>query len=307
MIYLKATGRLGNQLFQYAFIKYLQKHTGQDIAITFDRVRSFSKEKNDGWDNSLNDFLISDYKEIYYYQKKYMPLWIKLKITRKFIELLQKYRLYNGHGELFGVIYCYNPQEQKFELIKNKNYIVDGLFEYDYIVNDIFEQIVGKLTNKELLTETGKNFLNKIENQKTICLSVRKFDLEDLKFKDYFQVCGREYYYKALDYILQFSPNAKIVVFSDAVQWCKENLYLENRYKNTQILYECDDLNLNEKLVIMAQCSHFVISNSTFSWWAQKLGNNKSKIVCAPKKWNRDYYTKNIGLYNQEWILIDNE
>ena len=36
----------------------------------------------------------------------------------------------------------------------------------------------------------------------------------------------------------------------------------------------------------MSQCKHFVVANSTFSWWGAWLGNHQDKLVVRPEPWN---------------------
>jgi hypothetical protein len=44
-----------------------------------------------------------------------------------------------------------------------------------------------------------------------------------------------------------------------------------------------DDAHLD--LTLMAACRHFLIANSSLSWWAGWLGERSGKKVIAPARW----------------------
>lgn len=110
-------------------------------------------------------------------------------------------------------------------------------------------------------------------------------------------ICTVDYYIKGIEFIKEKYPNALICFFSDDIDWVKNNIKVKGK-----ALYESGNDPVWEKLRLMSSCKHFVISNSTFSWWAQHLAENKEKIVIAPSRWCND--KRPVGLYEKNWTIL---
>ena len=59
-----------------------------------------------------------------------------------------------------------------------------------------------------------------------------------------------------------------------------------------------------DELRLMYNCKNFIISNSSFSWWAQYLSRNEKKVVIAPSKWYKNKNQK-IDIYEKKWVLVN--
>ncbi len=78
----------------------------------------------------------------------------------------------------------------------------------------------------------------------------------------------------------------KIFVFSDDLEWCKSNFHFDG--SEEYISHSYNGYKDGNYLLLMSACKYFIISNSTYSWWAAWLGNYQNKIVIAPKLWFND-------------------
>ena len=105
-----------------------------------------------------------------------------------------------------------------------------------------------------------------------------------------------------LDYInkaLELLPRCdKILVMSDDLEWCKQNIKQDNLiFVNNY--WDC------EGLWLLSLCDHFIISNSTFSWWGAWLSRTENKVVIAPETWfGPDVAEDPKDVWCDSWIKI---
>lgn len=110
--------------------------------------------------------------------------------------------------------------------------------------------------------------------EETISIHVRRGDY--LNLPNHHPTQKIDYYELAYDLI--GIKDINVVITSDDIQWCKDNL----KFKNTHFIE--NETNIND-LYLMSLCSHNIMSNSTFSWWGAWLNNNPNKKVVIPSIW----------------------
>lgn len=128
-------------------------------------------------------------------------------------------------------------------------------------------------------------------SKSTIAISIRRGDfITDPNF----YLLPLEYYLQALKRCFPNYKDYNIIIFTDDFNYCKINIrHLPN-------IFFASHLDAIGQLCLMSLCDHFIISNSTFSWWGAMLGEKKhSVIIRSPyqiagellKKFdNKDYY-----------------
>lgn len=308
MIYIKMHGRLGNQFFQYAYARILAKKRQDTIAIDFTNIESESvSDPRGGWENSLRYYHIEPHTSI---GRVHYTLGQRLAVQfRK--HGFRIYRQFNKNIDNKNVF-----DEKIIDFLENKgiwiangyhayknlpkgNLILDGYFESPKYFVDYADIIREEFVPKNTVSEENLDLLNLIYDSESVCVTIRR---GDFVYKEGVaksaNICTPDYFYKGIAYILQQIPKARFVVFSDDIPWVQENMKFPEA-----TLFESGQNPVWEKMLLMSACKHFIISNSTFSWWAQYLSSNPDKLVVAPERWRREGMTGK-DLYDERWILI---
>lgn len=165
-------------------------------------------------------------------------------------------------------------------IIKNSNFRYHGWWQRYSFISDIIDECRQLFTLKIDLNEPSKNILNEIIACESVAIHVRRGDY--LVHPCFYNI-KKSYYTKAINEIKALVSNPKFFVFSNDIQWCKENFTGEdfvfvdiNSEEETAALYD---------LELMKSCKHQIISNSTFAWWGAMLNDNPNKIVIQNPKW----------------------
>ena len=280
-VQIEIGGRCGNQLFQYAYARALLKNYFPDYKIkcSFRNVYK-SGRKEDGWENSLQYFNL-DYSEevskchIDFVQKVICCLFYGFKlifpddVEIKMQPFLNRFGIYAMRKSYYVPVGKSNA----------KNIYCRGRFEAHEYFDCIREDLLREFTPKFPTMEHNKKLLLDISSHESVCVTIRRGDFL-YKGNEQFNVCSEHYYQEAMKRIVEEIPYAKFFVFTDDVKGVKDHFSFPY-----EVVFESGDDPVWEKLRLMYSCKHFIIGNSTFSWWAQYLGRNPSKVVYAPKRW----------------------
>lgn len=267
-------GRLGNQLFQYAILKSIQKKTGYEIVLPKDiHTRS--------WDGQM--CLLNNFK---------LPSCTYDNVNIKFNFFEKGLRVFD---------------ESIFNVSDNTNF--KGFFQHPSYYTDIQEELIEEFELVNEIDDKINNYLSKFGT--TVSLHVRRGDISDgtnpvdINWSNDYRPGSimYNYYTEALNQIpedstiLLFTGGSRKNVLYDDIEWCKNNI------KDERIIY-VEGFNDIETFGLMKSCDYNITSfSSTFSWWASFL--NKKKNVIAPKIFypsNRNIDSLNV--YPNTWNLL---
>lgn len=136
----------------------------------------------------------------------------------------------------------------------------------------------------------------------TVAIHVRRGDYaSDPTARNLHLVCDEAWYRRAWGLLRAELPQARALVFSDDPEWAQDRLALAG---DVDYAAGAPGAPAWVDLARMSQCRHFVISNSSYSWWAAWLGRDPGKRVIAPRYWFRGRETAALGICPPSWTLL---
>ena len=294
MIYVDIKGNLGNQMFQYACARQIQQITGQTICLNTCFLKKYKPE----YIMSLQDFelgenvVIEDKKSLPWFANTYKGIirYIKGIFPNVFFRAMS----------YFGVYIWLREPYRTLELdFQKKNYYLVGYWQSTKYFDKIDNLIRKEFNPKQPLKKDNQELFNIINNTESICVTIRRGDyVTNDKYRKQFFQCDEKYFLKGIRLIKEEIADSVVIVFSDDIEWVRKNI----EFPGT-VYYESGKDPVWEKIRLMAACKHFVISNSSFSWWVQHLSENPNKIVYAPSKWYPD--GRECDIYEPNWRYIE--
>ncbi len=273
MIAVHVAAGLANQMFQYAFSRNL-KHKGYNVYID---QTNFKPRKE--W--AFEFVCLQDaFPNI---EIKKMPSWmfhLVYKDTKKWKKLKKwLYRILRIRY-IYEERFAYNPDMEK---LATWHCIYKGFWQSENYFKDCSDDVKKQFTFLPFDEPQNIDCAARMNAENSVAIHLRKG-------KDYLEselmgknLCGADYYMKAISYVKEHIDNPVFYVFTDNPQWVKDHL---PKFEYTLVDWnEVSGKRNFRDMQLMTCCKHNIIGNSTYSWWGAWLNPNPDKIVVAPQKW----------------------
>jgi hypothetical protein len=177
---------------------------------------------------------------------------------------------------------------------------MEGYWQSEKYFKSVAELIRSEFTFATALNAINEKYAAQIAVSNSISLHVRRGDYaSNPRTLAIHGLLPLDYYHRAVDFISQRVPDPTFFIFSDDMNWVRENLRIPHPCHFVTCNSAGDSYN---DMRLMSMCRHHVIANSSFSWWGAWLNPSEDKIVIAPKRWftERD----SSELIPNDWVRL---
>lgn len=269
MICIQFSGGLGNQFFQYAIGRSLAlRHQTElifDTSILSSKCRGITPRNFDLVHFKIKGRLASAYEMAFIKKERHL----------RFLPLVEKKWVFcSEKGRNFNPNFINYP---------NQSYL-SGYWQSHKYFSAISDVLLTELVPVEEISTKAKNLQKLIFSENSVAIHIRRGDYVTLESaSNYHGLLDISYFSQAIDIARNNLKKPVFYIFSDEIEWCSS----QKIFTAADIIIS--DNNMIEDFLLMSDCKHHIISNSSYSWWAAWLGDHKSelddRLVIGPKNW----------------------
>ena len=290
MIIVHMMGNLGNQLFIYAMARTLQLEQNEKLTIDLRGLkRGYYSANYKLCDFNLPEDINYDLSKIGFWQKQYYLFTSKLFHLQSYIcnhyrkdRLMPRWLLLRWFKK--GCYYNNDRPYYEYSYSREKNKYVYGYFQSENYFIKYKDIIVKELQVKKTISKCDAEIIQKMQTENSVAVSIRaNVAPENPNVKDnlVLGMIDKDYYYRGMEEIAKRIDNPVFYIFADSIDIVKK----EYNFPYPVIYITPEDSSTGLRL--MNNCKHYVISNSTFSWWGAYLSTNEDKLVVMPEVYDR--------------------
>ncbi len=178
--------------------------------------------------------------------------------------------------------------------------LLRGHWQSEKYFYDFTELIRREFSYLEQNPLTNTKLQHEISNSNSAAIHVRRTDYLAAHTAGIHGVCPLDYYERAVREIEKRFGKVRWWIFSDDSSWVQEQPF----FRSLGHILSGDPNNPLEDFQLMRSCQHFVIANSTFSWWAAWLGEKTNSLVIAPQRWFTTPNRDSSQIIPTRWLLL---
>lgn len=281
MIITRLSGGIGNQMFQYAMGRALALRNETELRLdtsSYELRREGAAQRAFG----LQHFAVrapvatpGDYATLSIPDLRNTSLLARA--IRKWQETLDRLLPLRKRRIVIERGYVFSPNA----FSAGPDCLLIGVWQSPKYFSDAEAVIRREFTLASPLSAGGAAMLERIKAAPSVSVHVRRGDYAgNAKTNAKHGTCPPEYYASAIMHVTKAVANPRFFIFSDDIEWAKKNLNLPQ-----ETVFVPEAIPDYEALVLMSACTHHILANSTFSWWAAWLNASPDAVVIVPKLW----------------------
>jgi len=271
MIIVRLTGGLGNQMFQYATGRTLADRLNVPLKLDISDFETYLLRRYEIHDFAIRA-AIADDKDLasFHVKKNRFTLWQRI---------LRKKNIARHDSFFYEKSFAY---DDRIERLRSSAYL-DGFWQSERYFLSNAHSIRSDFRLTKEVDQLNATLKDMIKSVCAVSMHIRRGDyVTNETTNRYHGLCGIDYYNRAIAYIKERVGEPHFFVFSDDHHWTKENIICDA--PTTYVTANTNDNGIFD-MVLMSQCRHHIIANSSFSWWGAWLNPSQDKIVVAPERW----------------------